>query len=39
MTDKQINEFFVKNINMLEKIAKGIAYKQNKKYNKRARKI
>lgn len=32
MTDKQINEFFVKNINMLEKIAKGIAYKQNKKY-------
>lgn len=32
MTDSDINNFFVKNIDMLQKIAKGIAYKQNKKY-------
>jgi hypothetical protein len=32
MTDKEINDFFIKNMNMLEKIAKGIAFKQNKKY-------
>ncbi len=32
MSDSDINNFFVKNIDMLQKIAKGIAYKQNKKY-------
>jgi hypothetical protein len=32
VSDSDINNFFVKNIDMLQKIAKGIAYKNNKKY-------
>lgn len=32
MSNNEIDKFFVKNIDMLQKIAKGIAYKQNKKY-------
>lgn len=32
MTNEQINNFFVKNIKMLETIAKGIAYKNKKQY-------
>ena len=32
MSDEDINKFFVKNIKMLETIAKGIAYKNKKQY-------
>jgi hypothetical protein len=32
VSDTDINNFFTNNMSMLEKIAKGIAYKQNKKF-------
>jgi hypothetical protein len=32
VSDSDINDFFVNNMDMLQKIAKGIAYKQNKRY-------
>lgn len=32
MTDQEVNNFFIENMTMLEKIAKGISFKQNKKY-------